>query len=121
MLKGVHANTETGRKNSECLDWTMTELNKYKAVIEEEKPHEPKWFETEQFTAMVGDRIHRLEKEMGGLDDSSSSGGKEQSRVDIIEENLKKMQDWASDLNFNDDMDELRKEILEIHDKDLKE
>lgn len=31
------------------------------------------------------------------------------------------MQDWASDLNFNDDMDELRKEILEIHDKDLKE
>jgi len=29
------------------IDWTMTELNKYKAVIEEEKPVEPKWFETE--------------------------------------------------------------------------
>jgi len=47
LLKGVHANTETGRKNSECVDWLMTELNKYKAVIEEEKPVEPKWFETE--------------------------------------------------------------------------
>ena len=65
----------------------MTELNKYKAVIEEEKPVEPKWFETPEFQNMVGDRIARIEKEIGA-DDSSSSGAKD-SRVDILEENLK--------------------------------
>lgn len=69
---------------------------------------------------MVADRLSRLEKEMGGMDDSSSSAGKE-SRVDILEDNIKKLQDWCTTLSFDDDLKKLSDEILEIHDKDLSE
>lgn len=41
--------------------------------------------------------------------------------MDIIEQKLKDLQDWASDLNFNDDIEAVRTEILQIHDKDTKE
>ena len=35
--------------DSEDVDWLMTELRKYKAVIEEEKPEPIKWYEEEQY------------------------------------------------------------------------
>jgi len=96
-LKDIHANQEVGRKNSECIDWLMTELNKYKTVIEEEKPVEPKWFETEEFQTLVAEKLKRIEQEIGGGDESSETGGKEQSRVDILEQQLAALQQAHAD------------------------
>lgn len=33
-LKGIHENKMVNTKNSEHIDWLMTEMNKYKIVIE---------------------------------------------------------------------------------------
>lgn len=99
----------------------MTELNKYKKVIEEEKPAEVMWFNSSEFQDKVAERFHRIEKEMGGFDESSSSVAGQDSRVDILEKNLHKMQEFLDSFNVDEDLEEVRKEILEIHNRDLKD
>lgn len=105
------------------IDTLQCELNKYKKVIDEEKPVEVKWFESKEFHALVTRRLNDIEKEVGGfdgVDSESGEGAREESRVDIIEKKCLEALEKITHLNehIDTDMHEMKDDVLKISKKD---
>lgn len=105
------------------IDTLQTELNKYKMVVEEEKPVEVKWFDSKEFHTLVTRRLNDIEKEVGGfdgVDSESGEGAREESRVDIIEKKCLEALEKITYLNehIDKDMGDMKDHVLKISKKD---
>jgi hypothetical protein len=110
--------------DSELIDTLQTELNKYKIVVEAEKPVEVLWFESKEFHKLVTQRLNNIEKEVGGFGDvdseSGEAGEQTESRVDIIEKRTMEALEKITHLNerIDGDMDDLKDHVVKISKKD---